>query len=234
MRYRIKGMISSILILGAFGGARADREAIARANVELKIRGYAKAAGVTFPPHQILLRVFKEEMKMEVWGGNSATSELKRLVRYQVLAASGTIGPKRREGDMQVPEGWYSVSQFNPNSAYHLSLGLNYPNASDRHFATAKDPGKDIFIHGNHVSAGCLAMGDPAIEEIYTLARMSKNKVQVLILPAKTLPPAIANPNHQRFWSQLYAIDSAFIQNRVLPSITIDSNGRYTVRQNNL
>ena len=214
------------------GFLSADRAETARKNVEPKIRGYAHAAGIHFPPHQIMLRVLKDEKKLEVWGGNSAVSPLKRLVNYSILAASGASGPKRQAGDKQVPEGWYHVDRFNPNSAFHLSLGLNYPNASDRLFATAKDPGNDIFIHGNHVSIGCLAMGDPAIEEIYTMARQSKNKIAVLILPRKVMPTSGSNPDHQSLWTQLFAINSAFMRANILPRVTIDSDGRYRVRPN--
>ena len=212
------------------GFLSADRAETARKNVEPKIRDYAHAAGIHFPPHQIMLRVLKDEKKLEVWGGNSAAAPLKRLASYSILAASGASGPKRQAGDKQVPEGWYHVDRFNPNSAFHLSLGLNYPNASDRLFATAKDPGNDIFIHGNHVSIGCLAMGDPAIEEIYTMARQSKNKIAVLILPRKVMPTSGSNPDHQSLWTQLFAINSAFMRTNILPKVTIDAKGQYHVK----
>ena len=210
--------------------AGSDREAIARVNVKSKLRTYARAAGVTYPPKQLMIRVFKGEKTLEVWGGNSAAAPLKRLASYCILAESGASGPKRQAGDKQVPEGWYHVDRFNPNSAFHLSLGLNYPNASDRLFATAKDPGNDIFIHGNHVSIGCLAMGDPAIEEIYTMARQSKNKIAVLILPRKVMPTSGSNPDHQSLWTQLFAINSAFMRTNILPKVTIDAKGQYHVK----
>jgi murein L,D-transpeptidase YafK len=207
---------------------RSDREAIAQMRVEPKIRRYAKAAGVQFPPRQILLRVFKDEKKMEVWGGNSVSSPLKRLVSYSILAASGGLGPKRRAGDFQVPEGWYSVSQFNPNSSYHLSLKLDYPNSADRFLATSKDPGNDIYIHGNHVSAGCLAMGDQAIEEIYTMARMSKSKVVVFILPSRRLVES--SQEFADLWGQLAAINASFERNHRVPKVSIDWKGRYAIK----
>ena len=208
---------------------RPDKEQTAKVHAEPKIRAYAKSVGIKFPPRQLFLRVFKDEKKMEIWGGNGAISPLKRLFRYTILAASGGLGPKRRAGDYQVPEGWYSVIKFNPFSSYHLSLGINYPNAADRMFSTSSDPGNDIYIHGNHLSAGCLAMGDPAIEEIYTMARMAKGKVVVFILPSKTL-----NDKPKEFadlWRQLATINETFERSHKIPNVLINNAGRYVLRR---
>ncbi|HQZ19227.1 MAG TPA: L,D-transpeptidase family protein [Vicinamibacteria bacterium] len=112
----------------------------------------------------------KEEKALEVWlpvGGRWS-----RLRSYPVLAASGGPGPKLREGDFQVPEGIYRLTAFNPNSSYHLSIRVDYPNAEDRRVAALEGRarlGGDIFIHGKAVSIGCLAIGDSAIEELYLL-----------------------------------------------------------------
>ncbi len=203
-----------------------DRAADAKLRVEGDLKALVKAAGLTYPPKQLFFRAFKQDRVLEVWAGSSATSELKMLKSYPILAASGRLGPKRQEGDGQVPEGLYHIERFNPKSLFHLSLGLNYPNASDKVLTTNPNaPGSDIFIHGNAKSIGCLAMGDPAIEEIYTLARAAKNKVYVLILPSRT------NPNAQdSFWKQIYAIDASFQKSHRLPSITIDQKGIYHVR----
>jgi murein L,D-transpeptidase YafK len=103
------------------------------------------------------------------------------------LAASGTLGPKLREGDRQVPVGIYEIESLNPNSAYHVSLRLNYPNAFDRAQA-AKDGrtnlGRDIMIHGKSVSVGCLALGDEAAEDVFTLvADAGIQNVKVICSP---------------------------------------------------
>jgi hypothetical protein len=107
---------------------------------------------------------------LELWTEDTAA----RLVhRYPVLAASGALGPKLRQGDLQVPEGVYRVLWLNPNSSYHLSMKLDYPNAFDREHARRDrrtDLGGDIFVHGRAVSIGCVALGDPAIEELFVLA----------------------------------------------------------------
>jgi murein L,D-transpeptidase YafK len=92
------------------------------------------------------------------------------LRSYPLAATSGTLGPKRRAGDGQVPEGFYTIDRFNPQSAFHLSLGLDYPTADDILATGLADPGGDIFLHGSNVTAGCLPLTDAGIEEIYLLA----------------------------------------------------------------
>lgn len=218
-------MISSFIVATL---AINDKEVKARANVEPILKKYSKAAGIEYPPKQIFFRAFKDEKTLEIWGANSTTSKLRLLQKYRVLAASGTLGPKRQYGDMQVPEGWYYVDRFNPFSSYHLSLGLNYPNGADRVLATSTNPGGDIFIHGNQVSAGCLAMGNPSIEEIYTIARMANGKVRVLILPSRLEPE---DRNNSRLYDQIYAINQSFASAHRMPLVSIDANGNYKVKE---
>lgn len=127
---------------------------------------------VPYPPMRIVLVGLKDEDQLEVWVSDGAATP-KHLKTYPILAASGGPGPKLREGDHQVPEGIYAIESLNPNSAYHLALRVNYPNTFDQEKARIdgrKNPGSDIMIHGSSVSVGCLAMGDPAIEELFVLA----------------------------------------------------------------
>lgn len=127
-------------------------------------------AGVAYPPSELTLVAIKDEARLEVWARRDAGWAW--IADYAVLAASGDAGPKLREGDGQVPEGDYAIDWLNPNSAYHLSMHVDYPNAFDRAQATGDGRtslGGDIMIHGDAVSIGCLAMGDPAIEELFTL-----------------------------------------------------------------
>src|SRR5690606_286785 len=104
-----------------------------------------------------------------------------------ILAASGGPGPKLEEGDRQVPEGIYRIASLNPNSAFHLSLALDYPNTFDRKMAQPDRRnrlGGDIMIHGNSVSTGCIAVGDSAIEELFTLvAQVGRPRVRVIVAP---------------------------------------------------
>ncbi|WP_368737359.1 murein L,D-transpeptidase family protein, partial [Acinetobacter pittii] len=81
-----------------------------------------------------------------------------------VCALSGVLGPKRKEGDYQVPEGFYYINEFRPNSNYHLALGLNYPNAADIQWSDSLHPGNEIFIHGGCITVGCIPIQDHQIE----------------------------------------------------------------------
>ena len=202
-----------------------DRESEIMARTNSLVNQLVDRAGLVYPAKQLFFRVYKRERELQVWGVDLATGRLKLIKSYPVLAASGGPGPKRKEGDNQVPEGLYHIDRFNPNSLFHLSLGLNYPNASDRILSDREHPGSDIFIHGNSKSIGCLAIGDPAIEEVYTLARAAKNRVYVLILPAR------ANPDpRDEFWKQIYAINNQFEKIHALPKVGIDKAGNYHVR----
>ena len=113
----------------------------------------------------------KQERVLDIYARGSG-GELAFIRRYPVLGASGTAGPKLREGDCQVPEGVYTIDELNPNSRFHLSLRVGYPNVFDR--ARAKEDGRsglggDIMIHGGSSSEGCLAIGDKAVEELFVL-----------------------------------------------------------------
>jgi murein L,D-transpeptidase YafK len=142
-------------------------------------------AGVAYPPKRLALLAFKEERRLEVWAGGAPHAVFIR--DYPVLAASGGPGPKLVQGDGQVPEGIHRVLWLNPNSRFHLSMKLDYPNAFDRRMAVSDgrtELGGDIFIHGNAVSIGCLAMGDEAIEELFVLAAdTGVENVRVVIVP---------------------------------------------------
>lgn len=111
------------------------------------------------------VRVFKESRELELWL-RDATQTWKRFRTYPIACFSGTLGPKRREGDMQAPEGFYAVTpaQLNPASNYHLAFNIGYPNAYDR---ALERTGSFIMVHGDEVSVGCFAMTDVLIEEIY-------------------------------------------------------------------
>jgi hypothetical protein len=142
--------------------------------------------GTPYPPSRLVLAAFKSERRLEAWvpgpdGG------LRLLKTWPILGMSGTLGPKLREGDRQVPEGLYRIESLNPNSLYHLSLRVDYPNAHDRQRRREEgraDLGGDIMIHGNTCSIGCLAMGDPAAEELFVLAaETGLDRIHVLLSP---------------------------------------------------
>lgn len=129
---------------------------------------------------EILFRLLKTHRELEVWARNRDGGPFELLHAYPLAATSGTLGPKRRAGDGQVPEGFYEIDRFNPKSNYHLSLGLNYPTPAERALGEP-DPGGDIFIHGGKVTVGCLPITDAGIEEVYLLAVLARSAGQASI-----------------------------------------------------
>jgi len=156
----------------------------ARANARLAPR--FAAAEVAYPPQEIALLAFKDARILQLYARSSG-QDWRFVHSYAVQGASGFLGPKLHEGDEQVPEGLYRVTLLNPNSRFHVSLRLDYPNAFDRRMAQEDHRtrlGGDIMIHGKTVSAGCLAMGDEAAEDLFTLAaQVLPARMRVLISP---------------------------------------------------
>lgn len=147
---------------------------------------YFRAAGVKYPGRAVILVGLKEERRLDVYAVDD--DGRRRFIRgYPVTAASGGPGPKLQQGDLQVPEGLYGIESLNPNSRYHLSLRVSYPNAFDR--AQGKLDGRaalggDIMIHGGRASIGCLAIGDAAIEELFVLAAdVGRDAMRVILAP---------------------------------------------------
>ena len=149
-------------------------------------RQFAKQ-NISWPAQSMYLRSFKYERQLEVWVKSDGKQPYKLFKTYKVCQQSGSMGPKRVEGDYQVPEGFYHINEYNPNSTYHLSMGLNYPNASDRILSDRARPGSAIYIHGDCVSTGCIPITDMPMEELYFLASHVKNQGQEFI-PVHVFP----------------------------------------------
>ncbi|MEI6217646.1 MAG: L,D-transpeptidase family protein [bacterium] len=140
--------------------------------VQKRLRPVLDQIGVEYPPKRMTLVGIKDKRLVQVWLAGKA-GEWRHLKDYPILGMSGTLGPKLKEGDRQVPEGIYRVESLNPNSLYHLALRVNYPNAEDRQRGIQDgriELGSDIMIHGKDCSIGCLAMGDEAAEDLFVLA----------------------------------------------------------------
>jgi murein L,D-transpeptidase YafK len=213
-----------------------DREAQARALALPRLRSRFREAGLTYPPRSVFLRVYKFERILELWARNEDDSPFRLVHAYPILAASGRAGPKLREGDEQVPEGVYRVVFFNPQSLYYLSLRLNYPNSSDLVRADRQHPGSDIYIHGNSVSIGCVAIGDEGISEVYTAAHDASDPIMVFLFPAKFTTENVAQltagqPEFTGFWQQLAAIDQFISTRQRLPTIRVTPQGDYELEQ---
>lgn len=156
----------------------------------------------------ILVRIFKEEGELELWKKRS-DGRFAHFRTYEICAWSGELGPKHREGDRQAPEGFYSITpaQMNPNSSYHLAFNLGFPNNFDRSHGRT---GSHLMVHGACSSAGCYAMTDESIEEIYAFAREAfrggQRDFQVQAFPFRMTPENMArhadNPN-MPFWRNL-------------------------------
>jgi murein L,D-transpeptidase YafK len=168
-----------------------------KATVEDRLRSYEHAArqrlgpvlqakDFSYPLKGFALLAIKDASLLQLFAHDNNGRAI-HIKDYPILAESGTLGPKLREGDGQIPEGIYKVNFLNANSLYHLSLRLNYPNEFDQQMArrdSRTQLGGDIMIHGKNVSIGCIAIGDPGIEEIFCLAaRAGPQNVKVIIVP---------------------------------------------------
>ncbi len=156
-----------------------------RQRVESKYEPAFRSHGLRWPPSNLVLIAYKREKRLEIWVKDDGQKS-QRIATFPILAASGSLGPKRREGDRQVPEGFYRLPYLNPNSKYHLSVFVDYPNAEDVTYSKVarSEMGGEIFVHGKAVSIGCLAMGDAGIEEIFTLCALTPAaKRRIIISP---------------------------------------------------
>jgi murein L,D-transpeptidase YafK len=193
----------------------------------------ARLAAQGFAPGApIFVRIFKREFELEVWLKRDGKFQL--FETYPICMWSGDLGPKHKEGDRQSPEGFYTVdsSALNPASNYHRSFNLGYPNAYDR---ARQRTGSSLMVHGNCRSAGCYAMTDALIEEIYGLARDAlrggQESFEVHAFPFRMTDANMAryrdNPNY-RFWRTLKQGYDFFETYRLTPTVAVCER-RYVV-----
>jgi murein L,D-transpeptidase YafK len=201
-----------------------------------------EARNLTWPAKYIYIRSFKYDSQLEVWVKDDIKDPFKLFKTYRVCALAGTLGPKRLEGDYQVPEGFYYVNEFNPRSEYYLSLGLNYPNVSDRILSDAYRPGGAIFIHGSCVTVGCIPLTDNFIDEVYILAAHAKGQGQDYI-PVHIFPIRFNVPRSVKYLDNFTKDDASmkafdakledafnyFEKHKQLPVILINDRGDYIV-----
>jgi murein L,D-transpeptidase YafK len=195
--------------------------------------------GLTPDSVHILIVAFKSEKKLEIHAGKKTESVYRRIAAYAVCSSSGELGPKRQEGDGQVPEGFYHIDRFNPASSFYLSLGINYPNQADRKKSQAQRLGGDIFIHGSCATIGCLPMTDDFIKEIYLYAVYAKNNGQrnipVYIFPFRMTDANFnkykqqysAHPDLIAFWTNLKTGYDKFEQEKKALNVSVNKNGDY-------
>ena len=181
----------------------------------------------------IFIRIFKREFELEVWAKRGDRFE--HFATYPICMWSGGLGPKLKQGDRQAPEGFYTVdtSALNPNSQYHRSFNLGFPNAFDREHGRT---GSLLMVHGDCRSNGCFAMTNRVIDEIWSLLTSAlgagQKRVQVQVFPFRMTDANMShraeNPNIG-FWRQLRAGYDAFERNHVPPAVSV-CDGRYTIR----
>lgn len=181
----------------------------------------------------ILVRIFKEESELEVWKAKD-DGRFHHFKTYPICNWSGALGPKRKQGDKQAPEGFYRVSKrlMNPNSSFHLAFNLGYPNAYDRAHGRTGD---FLMVHGDCKSAGCYAMTDALIEEIYALAREAFEGGQESFM-VQALPFRMTDENMKRhakndaypFWKALKTGYDHFEYSRKEPKVDV-CNRQYVV-----
>ena len=181
-----------------------------RAAARARLAPYFAAAGIGYPSSKLAFVGLKKERTFEVWASDGA-GPLKRVRIYPIVGASGTLGPKLREGDCQVPDGFYRIESLNPNSMFHLSLRVSYPNELDREQArrgNRTNLGGYIMIHGGTASIGCLAMGDQAVEDLFVFAAetgIENISVILGLLDLRKMPPPSLDHPLPAWADRLYA-----------------------------
>ena len=201
-----------------------------------------EAKKLQWPAKYIYIRSFKYDSQLEVWVKDEIKDPFKLFKTYKVCALAGTLGPKRLEGDYQVPEGFYFINEFNPRSEYYLSLGLNYPNVSDKILSDSYRPGGAIYIHGSCVTVGCIPLTDKQIDEVYILAAHAKSQGQdyipVHIFPIRfNVARSIKYLDNitkddaglKKFAARLEDAFAYFEKYKQLPVVLINEKGEYTI-----
>jgi murein L,D-transpeptidase YafK len=195
-----------------------------------------------WPAKFIYIRSFKYDSQLEVWVKNDVSEPFQLFKTYKVCALAGSLGPKRMEGDYQVPEGFYYISDFNPYSNYYLSLGINYPNLSDKILSDSLRPGSEIYIHGSCVTVGCIPITDKQIDELYILAAYAKDQGQDYI-PVHIFPIRFNKEKSVKYLESLTKDDATlkkfaarledafdyFEKYKQLPVVLIGTKGEYII-----
>lgn len=253
MKYskNIYPIIFTLLLFQAYSSAqsfkneqlRYPRVRKAFENNKTRLDSLFTAVDLSYPPEKIYVRIFKFERILELWAKSDPNSKYKLVRKFPMTAFSGRLGPKRAEGDLQIPEGFYHVNGFNPASNYHLSLRFDYPNKSDIIRKKAHGAGGDIFIHGSNVTIGCVPIGNPGIEQLYAIAvdarSNGQSKIPVHIFPfrmhSETADSALSVTDGKNeilieFWKELIPVFNYFENHREIPEIDIKSDGCYKIK----
>ncbi len=201
-----------------------------------------KTLGIDPDDMDIFIIGYKKDKDLEVWAKNKGNSQFIKVLDYKFCMLSGKPGPKRQQGDLQVPEGYYNINVYNPWSNFHLSIGINYPNPSDRILGVRNKLGGDIYIHGSCVSIGCIPITNRNIKELYVICVEAKNggqeHIPVHLYPARlekgVMTDLIKNYNPDtatiNLWKDLQLSYNYFLSYRKIPNIQFLNSGRHKIK----
>jgi len=231
MRFAVVSRLPALVLAGLLAGCNAQTTSSSSSGRHLRPLSYAtvaelKAKGFT-KDDPILVRLYKQDSEFEVWKQSKVDGKFKHFKTYQICKWSGALGPKIKIGDKQAPEGFYTITpaQMNPNSSYFLSFNTGFPNAFDRAHGRT---GEHLMVHGDCLSAGCYAMTDEQMAEIYALARdafaAGQKSFQVQAMPfrmtAENLAKHRSDPN-MAFWKNLKEGNDHFEVTRAEPKVAV-------------
>ncbi len=234
------------IIIYAQSGFLTEQKRYQRVRTAIKDKGEIvlnnlKDSNINLENLNILIVAYKAESEVEIFAKNKTALTYKKVATYDICAKSGQLGPKRKRGDYQVPEGFYFIDRFNPASNFYLSLGINYPNASDKKKSNAKNLGGDIFIHGACVTIGCLPMTNEKIKEIYLYAIHAKNngqkKIPVYIFPFRMTEKKFKKykekycrkPELLNFWTNIKQGYDKFDKEKKELNVSVNQSGDYLI-----
>ncbi len=201
--------------------------------------------GISFPSSQIFWRAFKWNKQLELWAFHSDSAKYILVQTFSICAVIGDPGPKRQEGDFQIPEGFYYFSSFNPVSKYHLSMKISYPNESDAILGNKSALGGEIYLHGGCETIGCIPMTDDLIEEIYIINMYAKAN-GLMDIPIHIFPTRMTIKNMNKLKMEYFKDDTVMINffynlkegydyfelNHLLPFIAVDLlTGKYIIQK---
>lgn len=200
---------------------------------------------VSYPPKELLLIAYKRERTLEVWAKPESLDYFMHIIDYPFTAFSGELGPKRKQGDLQIPEGLYYICHYNPYSNFHLSMKINYPNRSDSILGYRAALGNEIRIHGSSVTIGCIPIGDQAIEQLYIacvdVKSKGQNRIPVYIFPCRMDTSGVrtldfyANDTLTRlFWANLRIAYDLFTATRRSLTYSVNTQGKYVFENDDI
>ena len=211
------------------------RVQLAKEQSDTSLRILFQERTINYPAEKIYIRAFKQEQLLEIWVDSGI--EYKLIKIYKFTANSGNSGPKKQEGDLQIPEGFYQLTNFNPESKFHLSLKISYPNEADKiRNQNPQNTGGDIYIHGGKQTTGCIPIGDKNIRELYWLCVQAYTInlcIPIHIFPCKMEKSNLTeiynkHPEYIDFWNSIKPVYQHFQTHKSLAAATnFDDFGNY-------